>query len=223
MKRLLFCVVLLVAFNSVRADPVYNTLDSFMLGVRYQVKINSTVTLPDSILLKYSTRAILHTSTVVGGIEAQFKIDLVAAQAFYLLPDTIVEILSVTLISGVRTKNLYPYEPALIRSEEFIELTSGDDTKPQVYNVWADTIQLIPIPIATDSIYLKCYVEHPALTAGANSIVLKADYIEAALFYTCYLVLAHLNMQEEALVYKNDFNEVASILISKYRLRNLRQ
>jgi len=227
MKKLLFYIVLLLVLSSsVKADPVYGTLAEFMVGVRYQTKITSTVALPDSILIEYSARAILHTSTVVGGIEATFKINLVDEEPFYLLPDTIVEVLSVTLISGVRTKSLFPYEPAstgnMADSIEFIELTTGDDTKPRAYNIWNDSIQLIPIPTGTDSIYLKCYVEHPVLTAGANSIVLRADYIEAALFYASYLVLVHLGMQEEALVYKNDFNEISALLISKYRFRNIR-
>lgn len=222
---ILYFFVLLVLGSTTRAGAIYETLDSFMVGVRYQTKITSGALLPDSLLLKFCARAILHTSTVVGGVESEFKFMTVVDTPFYVIPDTVIEILSVMLISGTKTKPLLPYESRLTESifklTEFSQLTAGEGAAPRVYNVWADKLQLIPIPVSIDTIYLKCYVEHPALTAGADAIVLQPAFTEAALSYASYLVLIHLDMPEQALIYKKDFNEIAALLIPKYRFRNI--
>lgn len=175
--------------------------------------------LPDSVLIGFAKRAILWTSTDIGGVEATFLIVTDTLQRFYAFPDTVTEILFATLVNENVTYSIKAFSPAYY--EDIFEQTAlqkdGEDQIPQAYNLWADTIQFLPTPIRVDSVYFKCYVEHSAVTAVGDDILLRPAYIEAALEYCCYLVYKRWEEFDKAAIHRQDYEALGTKLTNRYR------
>ncbi|MCK5612803.1 hypothetical protein KAR91_63610, partial [Candidatus Pacearchaeota archaeon] len=199
MKKYLFILLFPMI---VSADPAITTFDQFKTAVRRTVDNESAVLIPDTSLTQDANAALVWTSIDVGGIQAQYRIVTVANQAFYAIPDTISEILTVSFISsdgGTHSVRSWPpeiYEDIIPTGSP--TLLSGEDEKaiPIAFNYWADTLQLMPRPVHDDdSVILKCHVEY---TVDSSTLQLKAGYIEAAKFYCAYLTSIDLRLFEEA-------------------------
>ena len=227
LKRLLgymFCVGLLFVVALAHTPPV-TTFGEMKAQVRTETGFHSTTYLPDTTLVDFCQRALVYTSTDIGGIEMQWKFNTAARTAFYAIPDTIVEILHATLISEQRTYTLKAWHPELfsdmwdrLDGEEFPPFGEESDETPVAYNYWADSIQLIPIPQKVDSIYLKCYVEYPSHdTAAGDSLHLIGSYSEAAIAYAIHLTYKRARLFDEATLYLNRYKELKAELRSRYR------
>lgn len=219
--RLSFLVVLgwLLCGGTAFAGIVIDTVGGLNEQVRQEVSIEDLSMLPESTLTLFSKRAILWTSVDVGGVELQHHFTLVAGQAFYAIPDSITEVLHASYLSGNITKSIKAWYPQF--AEDAFDVTgistdaTDEDQIPVVYNYWADTIQLIPAPQQGDSVYLKCFVEHPDAAVG-DSICLKPAYTEAAIDYACYLALRSVKMYEDAAIFKAAYDEKKAALRERY-------
>lgn len=216
MKKLVLLLLLFLLLpKDISAGATYSTIKDFMVGVRDELKNYSTVLLSDTVLVKTVSRALVWTSVDAGGVEVQYKFDTEAGTAFYTLPDSIVEIVHATLIRGTRTKNIKAWHPQFFEdkfpnvSELKPSAGDGNGGYPQAYNVWANTLQLFPIPVEVDSIYLKCFVEHEECrdtvlaSYGADTMLIQMlpAFQEVAMAYACYLTLGNIGEHEEAAIF----------------------
>lgn len=219
MRYVLTILLLLIIVAPTRASTDIDTLGDFMQEVRWELDYRSNDVLPDSALIGLAKRAIIWTSTDIGGVEATYRVITDTLQQFYALPDSIVEILFATLLRGKITYSIKAFTPAYF--EDYFEITDlqQDDelAVPQAYNYWADTIQFLPIPIRVDSIYLKCYIEHPYVDSKDDSIQLRPAYIEAAIAYCCHLSYRRWKRWDEAALYLVAYEALRLKLINKYK------
>jgi hypothetical protein len=218
MKRFFITLFVLLCFVEIRAGTRISTAADFMARVRKAVNISNTTGLPDSVLLDLSDRALLWVSTNVGGIETQFAIVTVANQAFYAVPDSLVEITYASIVSWGQTKSAVSWTPQFY-DERFkagkLEGTGVDDV-PSAFNFWSDTIQLMPVPTKADTIYFKGYLEHPAVDSSVDAVRLKPAYIEAAVTYATELVWEFLGEYDQAGIYAVKFKEQSAGLTTTY-------
>lgn len=211
MKKLL---CLLMLWSSVSAA----TLSSFKSDLRYQTQLRSTTILTDTALTTFCNRAIVFTSTDIGGLEYQWRVPVVSGTKFYRIPDSVIQIFGASLVSNGITKSIKAYPPEFAE-EDFKLSTLGavqpgmnSDATPRAYQYWADTIQLIPIPIKADSLYLKGFVRHPQIMADTATIQLKPQYQEAAMAYACYLVWRSLEQYDKAEAWFASYKEIGQRL-----------
>jgi len=136
----------------------------------------------------------------------------------YAIPDTTVEILQSCVISDNQTLDIRSAYTQYF-NDQFEDDAFDDDADPVkipvMYSTWDDSIQLYPIPINTDSIYFKCFVEHPAVSAVGDSIHLKVDYKEAAFSYAMYLTYRRFQEYEVAQFYLADYDRRKKALQEK--------
>lgn len=227
MKRLLAYILgcWLLSAGAVAHTPPVTTFGEMKVQVRTETGFHSTTYLPDTTLVDFCQRALVYTSTDIGGIEMQWKFNTVARTAFYAIPDTIVEILHASLISEQITFTLKAWYPEFfsdlneyLDGTEFTPFGEDKDEVPAAYNYWADSIQLIPIPQKVDSVYLKCYVEYPSHdTAAGDSLHLIGSYSEAAIAYAIYLTYKRARLFDEAAAYLNRYKELKIELRTRYR------
>lgn len=218
------CLFLLLGGGLALASGHVHTVAQFQRDIRMEMRISTGALLPDSVLLAASQRAILWTSTDIGGYEKRYKIQTHYGQAFYALPDTIVEVISASLISGMATKNLRGtnteyFEAPDVAAPDFAgeDSTGADrDKVPYGYHYWADTIQLMPIPAQLDSFYLSCYVEHPMIDSTVDSIKLKPPFIEAARDFAMHLAYRSIQDYDAATFYLTLYKERRAELRGKY-------
>lgn len=225
LSLVLYVTVLLALPIGGRASSLYPTLNRFVGAVRNQTQIYSTSLLADTVARELSRSAIISVSTDFRGVEKRVKITTVNGQAFYQLPDSVVKIISGTVIAGKLTRSIKAWNPPYF--EDFYNLTqlggatttgNDPDAIPKAYYYWADTLQLLPIPVKTDSIYLSCYIRHsPMVTASDTLMRLKSGYDEAAIYLACHKVLLSLQMYEEAATYYGYYEKKAAQLTAKYK------
>lgn len=206
MKKLIIFFILIPTL--VFSGETYPNMDDFMVGVRDELGVYSSTLLSDTVLVKTCSSALVWTSVDAGGVEAQFKFDTVDEQIFYVVADSIVEIVAATLVRDNATYDLKAFHPQYFEQKFNQEEIVEEDTESgpsQGYHLWADTLQLFPTPRTIDSIYLKCFVEHKAIldTTGfaAVTIDLRPAFTLVALAWACYLTLDQLDEFEKANVY----------------------
>ncbi len=219
MKKLLVLIILLAVVGPVFASTDIDTLGDFMQEVRWELYYRSNDALPDSALIGLSKRALLWTSTDIGGYEGTVLIVTDTLQRFYAMPDSVTEIMFATVVNENSTYSIKAFVPAYFEDIYDIKSLEGedDDQTSKAFNYWADTIQLLPTPIDIDSIYFKCYFEHPLVDSKDDSIQLRPGFIEAAITYTCYLVYKRWGQFDKAAIYLGDYNALRAKLIEKYK------
>ena len=220
----IYCLLLIVILflpSLAYGDAVFATFKIFKEGIKQQLRIHSTAMVPDSELTDWANLALVWTSVDIGGVESRVRIQTVIGQPFYELPDTLVEILSQTNISLEVTKSLRAIPPQF--SEEMgigVELVTGESNKhatPIGFSYWNDTLQVFPIPIKVDTLYFYCYVEHPALSADGDAIVLRPAFTQAAIWYACESIFSSLAMTDEATIYEKKYDKAKIALRERYR------
>lgn len=221
MRIILVILLLLVLVAPVWSSTDIDTLADFMQEVRWIVHCSNDDMLPDSVLIGFSQRALLWTSSDIGGIEAIYRVITDTLQQFYAMPDTIVEILFATLLNGNVVHSMKVFDPAYF--EDVFEITSlmQDDelAVPQAYNYWADSVQFLPTPIKRDTVYFKCYIEHPYVDDSADTVRLRSAYIEAALEWCCHLVYKRWQEPIPAAMHLAHYEALRQKLIGKYSRR----
>jgi hypothetical protein len=199
-KRLFLLLAFLSVSASVRAGAVIRTVPEFSTAVREATNIYSTTALPDSTLLLFDRMAILETSVEVGGVEATYRFVTDSADPFYPLPDTTVAVLFTTILTKEgNTKSLKGWYPQYFEDLRLPALeASSEDATPVAYLFWGDSIQLLPIPVRVDTIYMYCAVEHPRVGASDTLSFTRPAYTNAAVLLAAEKVFFHLGMFEEA-------------------------
>lgn len=221
MRYFLVILFACILVSPVAASTDIDTLGDFMQEVRWELDYMSNDILPDSALIGLAKRAIVWTSIDIGGVEATYRVITDTLQQFYAMPDSIVEILFATLLNGNVVHSMKVFDPAYF--EDVFEITSlmqdDDLAVPQAYNYWADTVQFLPTPIKADTVYFKCYIEHPYVDSKDDSIQLRPAYIEAAIAYCCYLSYKRWERFEVAALYMATYEALRLKLIDKYKRR----
>jgi len=215
--------VSLLAVNVFAGGTITTRLE-FKENVRQQEKMESTVSLPDTAFNDFVNRALLWTSTDVGGVQSRVRVLTVVSQAFYQFPDTVVEVLAQILYSGDVTKSIKATPPQF--AEELgvptdLEATASDvDAIPVAFSYWDDTLTLQPVPVKVDTIYFMVHVEHEVLAADGDSIRFsKSAYTEAAVYYCCVMILEAEGMYEEAAYYLKRYEMIRDRLRAIFRPR----
>ncbi|MFA5382354.1 MAG: hypothetical protein WC356_04250 [Candidatus Micrarchaeia archaeon] len=218
LKRLIFAVGLAVLLvGPVWAGTDINTAGQFMARLRLKTNIYDTVLAPDSVLLRLTQEACLTVSTEVGGYQKTFRVNTVAGQAFYALQDSLVEVISAVVLSGGNTKSIKAFYPQFWEDAgNTIELGGESGETPGGYIVWNDSVQLLPAPIQVDSIYFKCFYEHPLIDSSADSVYLKAAYTLLAVIYGQHLVYEFAKDYEQSDKLLTKYEEKAKKLVAKY-------
>ncbi len=225
MKRLSFLFIVLIMVSVVFGGTVVSNMTQFKAKVRQRTGITSTSLLPDTTLTQLIQSAVLWTSTEVGGVESQHRFVTVAEQAMYAIPDTITSVLYTSVLSeDGGTHSIKAFMPELVEDvggAVKIDPTN-DEVSPSFYNIWADSIQIIPIPQRVDTVILKCYVEHPLFdtlgsSVGNDTLQFRAPYTEAAISYACYLTLTSLDMDTKAAIWLADYEKKKASLTGVYR------
>jgi hypothetical protein len=204
LKRLLgyiLVVLLLYAGAAYPASPV-STLATMKAAVRQMIQLEDTNFMPDSTLTLDCNLALLQVSTEIGGVEEQFRILTVAHQAHYAIADSIVTILyAQTLGRDEMMLSIRQVPPQFL--EDMTQLTTlgadgeNDFATPPALNYWADTLQMMPQPINNDdTVLIKCFVEHPYLSADSMALRLNSGYHDAALKLACAKTLASVRSFE---------------------------
>jgi hypothetical protein len=215
--RFALVIAFLLLVAPVWGSTDIDTLGDFMQEVRWMVNCADDDMLPDSVLIGLSKRALLWTSTDVGGIEATYLVETVKNQQFYEMPDSITQILFATTVNGNYTFSIKSITPAYFEDVYMLQsLTEGEDQVPQAYNYWSDTMQFLPTPIKVDSVYFKCYIEHPYVDSKDDSVQLRSPFIEPALEYCCYLVYKRWQELATAGTYMASYDALRAKLIARY-------
>jgi hypothetical protein len=215
LKRLIFAIVLLA--GSVSAGTDINTAGQFMSRLRLKTNIYDTVLAPDSVLLRLTQEACLTVSTEVGGYQKTFKVNTADGQSFYALQDSLVEVISAVVISDRNTKSIKAFYPQFWEDAgNAIDLGAESGETPGGYIVWADSVQLLPAPVQVDSIYFKCFYEHPLIDSSADSVYLKSAYALLAVDRAQCLLYLVLKDYEQANSWKAIYEEGAKKLVAKY-------
>lgn len=197
------CIILLLLTSLAWADKPFIELGTMKPSVRKKVRIWDTQQLPDSTLTTFCQEGLITASVECRGIESRFRIITDTGQTFYAIPDTVVEIVFASNVSNGVTKSIRSIWPQYF--EELYTVTTlaseagaNSDAVPQAYKYWADSVQLIPVPIKVDTIYFDCYVEHPLLDNDSQNVRLRGNYNDAALYLTCQKVYESLEMWDAA-------------------------
>ena len=221
MKKLIVILLVCVLVSPISASTDIDTLADFMQEVRWELdyKYRSNDALPDSALIGFSKRALLWTSTDIGGYEGTVLIVTDTLQRFYAMPDSVTEIMFATVVNEDATYSIKAFVPAYFEDIYDIKVLEGedDDQTPKGFNYWADTIQLLPTPNDVDTIYFKCYFEHPYVDDVGDAIQLRPGFIEAAIAYTCYLAYRRLQEFDRAAFYLAAYEGLRARLIEKYK------
>ena len=188
-----------------------NTLRAFMNEVRRRTRLYSGSLLNDGLLRDAASKGIQYTSTDAGGLENGFRITTVNGRAFYRVPDSTVQIVYASLVSGGYTKSIKSYPPEYVEGDLSLDHLEGigPDQVPRAYKWWNDTLQLIPIPVKTDSIYFSTFIRHPLIILDTATVKLKGDFREAAILYTIYKVWMSVDEYGKADAYLKAYRDVA--------------
>ncbi len=221
---LLAVLVLVCAVGTTNADAVYST-DTALSNIVAQTCDVDTLgqCIARITLFNYVWQSLLWTSVDIGGVEAQYKITTIADSAWYVLPDTIVRILHVSMITNDNetrsVKAIYPVYYEDVGGTVTRSMGVSAEDLPIGYNYWADTLQLMPVPSRDDdTLILKCFVEHPyTIGSGFGTIHLKPAYTEAAFYYACHLTLRAMGRDAEADKYYALYEKTRDRLRARYQ------
>lgn len=218
-QAVLILCLLLSAVTMAGSDKIL--LSSFISSARMEMNISTNALLPDSVMVDFGSRALVKTASEIGGVESAFWVTMVADQMLYAIPDTVVEIIQASLISGDVIVDIRAFAPQYFNEQwdmnPFKATDEQPDDRPVAYSLWDDTIQLYPVPVNTDSIYFLCYIEHPVCDSVSDTVYLKSDYQEAAKSYLIYLAYKRLQEYEVADYYLKDYDRQKQILIAKHQ------
>lgn len=205
------------------ADTKIDSLGEFKQQVRQSKRLESTVSLPDTAFTDFVNRSLLRTSIDWGGVESRIRIQTVANQGHYQLPDTLVEILAQSTISIKLTHQL---KQTLPQHLEDLGITTGltpASTDPEAialgFSYWNDTLQLFPIPVKVDTLWFYAFVEAEVLSAALDTIPMRSGFIEVAVYYCCMLILESFSMYEEAAYYEAKYEKYGLRTRQKYLKR----
>lgn len=217
----LLLVVILFLPSLAYGDAVFATFKVFKEGIKQQLRIHSTNMVPDSELTDWANLALVWTSVDIGGVESRVKIKTIIGNAFYILPDTLVEILFASILADSITMPLKAIYPQFSQELGIVpDLARGTTEKyavPVGFSYWGDSLQLFPIPQKIDTLWFYCYVEHPALSADGDAIRLKPAFTQAAIWYACESIFSSLGMSGEAIVYEKKYDKAKIALRERYR------
>jgi hypothetical protein len=221
MKKLLLMILTLLTVSVWSASRI-STLDDFAEAVRIQTGIHSTDMLPDSSLWDMSSQALKVVSRTVGGYEYRYRFVSAVGKNFYKIPDSIAKVLSAQILTRRgETHALKAWLPQYYDAFSLpsLDASSDDQTQtPVAYDVWADSIQLMPTPVSVDTICLVTWMEHPAITTG-GTILMEDDFTDAAVLLACGRVLQSVKLYDEAQVYLSEYKQAAQELIQGYARR----
>jgi len=224
MKRIILALMLVFFIATVAwVDSSLTLFDDFAVMVRHKTHLENKSTLPDSVLWDLCSEAIIWTSVDIGGCEHTYKINTVANQNFYQIPDSITSINRVTMLTGDgETKSLKQWYPEYFDYFSLPTLSSSEaDQSPIAYDYWADTLQMMPTPVRVDTVYIKAFTEHiPTDTAAAtDDISLRPGYAMAALDYACYEALKTVGQFESANQWFGAYEKKKADLTARYMRR----
>lgn len=202
------------------AGASMDTLLAFKENVRQSKRLESVVALPDSALTDFANRALLRTSVDWGGVESRIRIITVARQDFYVLPDTLVEILASSSISNNITHQLKQvmgqYFEDLGITTNFPSSTTDPESVPLGFSYFDDTLQLFPIPAKVDTLWFYAFVEHEVLSADADSIRTRPAFTDVAVYKCCQFVLESFDMTEDAAYYEALYDKYGARTRQRY-------
>lgn len=202
------------------SGAVYSDLEDLVDAMRRQTEMTNTTLLSDSQAYDICKGALLWVSTDIGGYEKIHRFATAEGTAFYALEDSITEVLHVSLMSTdyLTHRSLRNFDPELFEDAFGLSKLEGTDdaVTPKGYSVFADTIQLMPAPANVDSVFLKCYYEHPVPTASDSAIHLRPAYTEAALAFACYKAYMARHLYQEAAFYDALYMKLKNSLRERY-------
>jgi hypothetical protein len=220
LKRVIVAVGLAVLLiGTVWAAGDINTAAKFRARLRLKANVYDTVLAPDSVLIRLTQEACLTVSTEVGGYEKQFRVITAAGQAFYALQDSVVEVVSAVVVSNGLTKSIKAFYPQFWEdagNADNLGTESGSEASPGGYIIWDDSVEMLPVPVQVDTIYFKCFYEHPLIDDSTDSVKLKSDYTLLAVDYAQYLLYLVLKDYEQAVSWNGIYENKAKKLIAKY-------
>lgn len=222
-KLILTTLLILIMLVPIWPDSSLSNFDDFAVMVRHKTRLKSQSNLPDSTLWDLCSESLIWTSVDAGGIEVTHRFETAANDAFYVLPDSLTSINRVTVITeDGETKSMKQWYPEFFDYFQLPALSSDSkDQSPVAYDYWSDTIQIMPQPVRTDTIKVKCFVEHPnADTADAtDNILLRPGYALAALDYACHEALKSVGNYEEAAHWLASYEQKKKSLQARYARR----
>ncbi len=224
MKQLKFILIFMMLPALTSAGASIDTFLKFKENVRQSLRLESTVSLPDTAFIDMANRALLRTSVDWGGVESRIRIITVARQEFYALPDTLVEILTQTTINNSVTKQLKQMLPHFLEdlgyATKLPSTTADPDAVPLAYTYIDDTLQFIPVPTkADDTMWFYAFMEHEVLSADADSIRMRPAFTDVAVYKCCQFVLESLDMKEDAAYYEALYDKYGLKTRQKYLKR----
>ena len=221
MKRLILIMVVLGGCSVARAGSPVSTLESMKAMVRILAQLESASMITDTSLGHLCGLALTQVSTEIGGVEAQYRFVMAKDSMYYILPDTVVRVISGQLhLTDGSVTDLRQFPPQYYNAVFDLSKLGGtsEDDVPLAFVYWADTIQLMPAPQRTDAdtIVLRCYVEHPYLTNDSMSLRLPGGCVNAALQLAVHLALRSVRAFEEAATWKADYDQSKTELQQVY-------
>lgn len=223
MKRWIWMLIILLTGPALAGSQI-TTVGKLIASARMTTGINSKVLIPDTVALDLAGRALTWVSTDCGGYEKTFRILTVEGQAFYAIQDSVVEILSATIVTDNVTKSIKAWYPQF--AEETYQSSLGsssggssEDAVPGAYHYWANSMQFIPIPIRVDSVYFFANYEHPTVTATTDAVKLKSPYAETAVQYLSALMYESIRDFEAAALAQAKYEKTKENLKAVYTRR----
>ncbi len=223
MKWLKFILIFMMLPAFAFADTKIDSLGEFKQQVRQSKRLESTVSLPDTAFTDFVNRSLLRTSVDWGGVETRIRIQTVANQGHYELPDTLVEILGQSTISIKLTHQLKQTLPQYIEDLGIATGIAPSSADPEAiaigFSYWNDTLQLFPIPVKIDTLWFYAFVEAEVLSASGDTIPMRSAFIEVAVYYCCMLIAESFSMFEEAAFYEAKYEKYGLKTRQKYLKR----
>ncbi len=223
MKRIVLILVFMMFPGLCLADASMDSLLAFKENVRQSKRMESTEALPDSAFTDFANRALLRTSVDWGGVESRIRIQTVANQGHYQLPDTLVEILAQSTVSIKLTHQLKQTLPQHFQDLGISTEIPSSSTDPEAiaigFSYWNDTLQLFPIPVKVDTLWFYAFVEHPAISVDSATIQMRPAFTDVAVYYCCMLILESFGMYEEAAIYEAKYEKYGLRTRQKYLKR----
>ena len=196
-----------------------DTLGALVKAVRLQVAIDDCPLLPDSVLREFGARSLHLVSTDIGGIHRQARVVTVSGQSFYSMGALTIEVLAVSMLNNKESRSVPSVMPQFFQYLFGLTILEGDaiETVPLAVHYWGDSLQVIPTPINTDTLYLKCLIEHASGTDDSCDIQLRPAFTEAAILYCCYLSMKRVQDEPAAQAYLADYEKMKMKLLARYR------
>ncbi len=223
MRKIKFILIFMMLPAFTYADTKIDSLGEFKQQVRQSKRLESTVALPDTAFTDFVNRSLLRTSVDWGGVETRIRIQTVANQGHYQLPDTLVEILGQSTISIKLTHQLKQTFPQYIEDlgiATSLPPSSTDEKAIAIgFSYWNDTLQLFPIPVKVDTLWFYAFVEAEVLSASGDTIPMRSAFIEVAVYYCCKLISESFGMFEDAAYYEALYEKYGQKTRQKYLKR----